>query len=269
VKNIVITGSTQGIGRALANEFAKRGFNLVVNSFDDQQVKDAATALEALNPAITVVPVVGDVRNFEDVQSIWDRGAGELGSIDMWINNAGLAIMTKDVIDIDPDEIVRMVNTNMIGTMYGAKVAATGMLAQPAGGRIVNILGGGSEGKIQKFQTVYSSTKRGNGLFTEAMAKELKDTNVMVQSVRPGILITDGFQREIGVIGPEGFKEWRKTLNIIGDPVDEVAPWLVEKILAMNKNGQHVQWLTNGKIARRFATAGFHRDRDLFSRFGL
>jgi NAD(P)-dependent dehydrogenase (short-subunit alcohol dehydrogenase family) len=267
VKNIVITGSTKGIGRALATEFGARGYNVVVNGQHDQEVKDAAGALEAHNPSITVVPVVADVTDFGSVQSIWDRAVEKLGTIDMWINNAGLAIMTKDLVDNDPQEISRMISTNMMGTVFGAKVAATGMLAQPSGGRIVNILGGGSEGRIQKFQTVYSSTKRGLDLFTRAMVKELKDTKVMVQSVRPGILITDGFVREIGVMGPEGFTKWRKTLNILGDNVEDVSPWLVDHILAMNKSGQHVQWLTNAKIAGRFATAGFSK-RDLFTRFG-
>ena len=127
---------------------------------------------------------------------------------------------------------------------------------------------GGSDGRAQQLQTVYSSTKRGLDLFTKAMVKELKDTPVLVQSVRPGILITDGFVREIGVMGPERFTKWRKALNILGDQPEDVAPWLVDKILAMDKSGQHVQWLTNAKIARRFAMAGFNK-RDLFARYGL
>jgi NAD(P)-dependent dehydrogenase (short-subunit alcohol dehydrogenase family) len=267
VKNIVVTGSTKGIGRALATQFAERGFNVVVSAHHEHEVKEAAAALESAYPAVTVVPVVADVTDFDAVQGIWDRAVAELGTVDMWINNAGLAIMTKDLVDNEPDEISRMVRTNMFGTMFGTKVAATGMLGQPHGGRIVNILGGGSEGRIQKYQTVYSSTKRGLGLFTKAMVKELKGTNVMVQSVRPGILITDGFVREIGVMGPQDFARWRKTLNIIGDQTEDVAPWLADHILAMNRSGQHVQWMSNARIARRFATAAFTK-RDLFSRFG-
>lgn len=266
--NIVITGSTKGIGKALSTEFAKRGHNLVITGRDEAEVKEAAAALEALNPKVRALPVAVDVTDFDAVQGLWDKAAAEFGRIDMWINNAGLAIMTKNVVDNTPDEITRMVRTNMLGTMFGTKVAATGMLKQSGGGRIVQILGGGSDGRIQKFQTVYSSTKRGLDLFTRAMVKELKDTNVTVQTVRPGILITDGFVREIKSIGPEGFTQWRKALNIMGDHPEDVAPWLVDKILAANKSGQHIQWLTNTKIAARFSMAGFKK-RDLFGRYGL
>ena len=178
-----------------------------------------------------------------------------------------LAVSTKTIAENDPSEISEMVRTNMLGTMYGAKVAAIGMAAA-GGGQIVNVLGGGSDGRFRPGQAIYSSTKRGLNLFTEALTKELKGTSVHVGSVRPGILLTDGFIRESRNEDPAKFAKQRRALNILADPVEDVAPWIVEQILAKTQNGAKTVWLTNGKIARRFATASFST-RDILTRYGL
>jgi NAD(P)-dependent dehydrogenase (short-subunit alcohol dehydrogenase family) len=267
MKNVVVTGSTKGIGHALATEFARLGHGVVVTGRTEAAVDEAVAKIKAVAPKAAVVGVPTDVTDFDSVQALWDRAVAELGRVDIWVNNAGLAISTKTIVQNDPSEVSAMVRTNMLGTMFGAKVAAAGMLSQ-GGGQIVNILGGGSDGKFRPGQAIYSSTKRGLGLFTEALTKELEGTNVTVGSVRPGILITDGFIRESKLEDPAKFAKQRKALNIIADPVDEVAPWIAGQILAKPQNGAKTVWLTNGKIARRFAMAGFNK-RDLFTRYGL
>ena len=268
MKNVVVTGSTKGIGFALAGEFAKLGHNVVVTGRTDAAVADAVARVQAVAPSVRVVGVPTDVTDFEAVQALWDTAARELGRVDIWINNAGLAISTKTIVENDPAEISAMVRTNMLGTMFGAKVAAVGMAAQ-GGGQIINILGGGSDGRFRPGQAVYSSTKRGLNLFTAALTKEMKDTTVHVGSVRPGILISDGFIREIREEDPAKFAKQRRALNILGDHVDEVAPWIVEQILFANpQNGATIAWLSTPKIAGRFATASFKK-RDILGRYGL
>ncbi len=114
---------------------------------------------------------------------------------------------------------------------------------------------------------MYSSTKRGLSLFNEALIKELKGTSVAVASVRPGILLTDGFIREARDEDPETFAKQRKALNILADQPDQVTPWIVDQLLAHPEHGAKIQWLTNAKIARRFATS--YKKRDVLTRYGL
>ena len=163
----------------------------------------------------------------------------DLGSVDLWINNAGVANTTADIVDTDVDDIRTMVTTNMLGTIYGSQVAVRGMAAQPGGGQLFNMLGGGSDGKIRPNMGVYSSTKRGLDLFTEALVKETKDSGVRVGQVRPGLLITEGWLRE-AARAPEQVSSQRRILNILCDDVDDVAPYLVDKMLASNKTGDAI-----------------------------
>ncbi len=145
--NVVITGSTKGIGFGLASEFAKRGHNVMVTGRSPDAVRAVAEEIAALAPQSAVHGHAVDVSEYASVQALWDNAIASMTSVDMWINNAGLAVSTRSIVQNTPNEIAAMVTTNMLGTMYGAKVAATGMLAAH-GGRIVNILGGGSDGRF-------------------------------------------------------------------------------------------------------------------------
>ena len=98
---------------------------------------------------------------------------------------------------------------------------------------------------------VYSATKRGLDSFTKALVKEVADSSVRVGQISPGILITDGWLREAAA-APEQVQSQRKMLNILCDHVDEVAPYLVERMLGSTKNGDAIAWLTTGRMTRKF-----------------
>ena len=264
-KNVVITGSTQGIGRALAAELAKRGHSVVVSGRKQETVDATVSDLSA---AGRVVGHATDVTDPVAVQGLWDKAVAELGSVDLWINNAGVAHTTAAIVDTDVDDVRTMVTTNMLGTIYGSQVAVRGMTAQPDGGQVFNILGGGSDGKIRPNMGVYSATKRGLDLFTEALVKETKDSNVRVGQVRPGLLITDGWLREARR-APQQVSSQRRILNILLDDVDDVAPYLVDQMLASTKTGDAIAWLSTGRLTKRFMTPGFAKKHDVLARHGL
>ena len=111
---------------------------------------------------------------------------------------------------------------------------------------------------------VYGSTKRGLDYLTRALAKELKDSAIVVGRVRPGMVISEGMMREIKA-DPENFAKSRKIMNILGDKPETVAPFLIENMMAMNKSGGKVAWLSGGKIASRFLMAKIKPRADLFA----
>ncbi|MGB0102005.1 MAG: SDR family oxidoreductase [Nocardioides sp.] len=260
----VITGSTKGIGFALARELVRRGHHVVVSGRGQDTVDEAVGKLgpEAAEGA-RVTGRTADVSDPVQVQALWDAAVDAYGSVDLWVNNAGVAYTMRTIVETTPDEVDTMVSTNMLGTILGAQVAVRGMSAA-GGGQVFNVLGGGSDGSVRPGMGVYSATKRGLDMFTRALVKEVEGTPVRVGQVRPGILITDGWLREAAT-HPEAVAGQRKIVNILSDHVDEVAPYLVEQMLASTKNGDQVAWLTKGRMMKKF----LGRKDDKLARYGL
>ena len=133
-------------------------------------------------------------------------------------------------------------------------------------GAIYNIEGYGSNDAMMKGLSIYGTSKRAITYFTQALAKESQEmeTGVLIGRLSPGIMITDFITNALGdkdkIELPEKTK---KVYNILGDYPDVVANFLVEKMLINTKNNAHIEWLTNGKAAWRFMTAGFNK-KDFF-----
>ncbi|TXK42053.1 SDR family oxidoreductase [Nonomuraea sp. C10] len=265
MRKAVVTGSTKGLGFALARELLRRGHSVVVSGRTRAAVDEAVARLrpEAAEGA-AVHGCAVDMTDPEQVEKLWATAVDALGGVDLWINNAGVANTTRPIVETAPGDVRAMVTTNMLGTVYGSQVAVRGMLAQ-GGGQVFNILGGGSDGRIRPGMGVYSATKRGLDSFTRALAKEVAGTGVRVGQVSPGMLITEGWLREAAA-APEQVAKQRKLLNILCDHVDEVAPYLVGRMLAGTGNGDVIAWLTTGRMARKFLTG---RKRDVLGRYGL
>ena len=109
----------------------------------------------------------------------------------------------------------------------------------------------------------YGASKRAVTYLTETMVKETKDSNVKVGFLSPGIVATDLLMDDYDG-QPEAFEKARKIFNILGDRVETVTPWLADRVLAAQKSGTRVAWLTKPKAFARFATAGFKK-RDIFA----
>ncbi|MFX0594459.1 SDR family oxidoreductase [Melissospora conviva] len=265
MRKAVITGSTKGIGFALARELLTRGHSVAVTGRTQDAVDDA---VERLRPAATGGAAVHgftvDVTDAAQVEKLWSAAVDAMGGVDLWVNNAGVANTTRPIVETSLEDVRTMVTTNMLGTVYGSQVAVRGMTAA-GGGQLFNVLGGGSDGRIRPGMGVYSATKRGLDSFTRALVKEVEGTSVRVGQISPGILITDGWLREAAA-APEQVAKQRKMLNILCDHVDEVAPYLVERMLASTRNGDAIAWLTTGRMTRKFLVP---RKDDVLARYGL
>ncbi len=226
------------------------------------RLDDAVAELAAAAPG-RVSGLQVDVTDRQAVQLLWDHTVATYGRVDVWINNAGLSAPRRPLPEVPVAVAEAVVATNLIGVVHGCAVAQAGLAAQPGGGWIWNMEGFGSGGQIQSGMTTYGATKRAVSYLTKSLAKELKETDVKVGFLSPGIVATDLLVDDYDG-QPEAFEKARKIFNILGDRVETVTPWLADKLLAASKSGTRVAWLTTPKAAGRFATAGF-RKRDIFA----
>lgn len=258
-KVVVITGATRGIGFGLARAFLARGCRVVICGRTTEAV-DRAVAL--LGPSDRVVGVAADVTSRPDLQRLWDAAAGAFGRVDVWINNAGISAPRLSLHEAPPESIREVIDTNLHGALNGSQVALNGFIAQ-GHGQLWNMEGFGSNGMTAPGMVAYGASKRAVTYATKALVKETKGTPVQVCLLSPGIVKTDLLARDYDG-NPAEFEKAKKIFNILGDTVETVTPWLADRVLATDRAGAHVQWLTRGKALRRFATAGF-RKRDLFA----
>ncbi len=261
-QTIVITGSTRGIGFGLADEFLKRGCQVAINGRSQNAVEQAVKTLAGRHSSDRVWGQADDVTHYDHVQQLWANAIARFGSIDIWINNAGVSPADLKFWTLPQEEIDQTVRVNIIGIMYGCSVAINGMLAQ-GHGFIYNLYGFGSTGRLRDGMAIYGSTKRAVTYFTEALAKELAGTPVKIGAISPGMVATDL------VLGhydgrPQDLEKAKWALNVLGERVEVIAPWIVERVLNNDRSGVDIRYLSSFKLMGRLLTAKF-RKRDLFS----
>jgi NAD(P)-dependent dehydrogenase (short-subunit alcohol dehydrogenase family) len=262
MKVVVITGSTRGIGYGLADSFLSLGCSVVVSGRTTSSVGRASGSLAARHGTDPVFGRACDVTQVDQVQALWDAAKTRFGVVDIWINNAGVPSPRLDFRACSTQQIDTVVATNLLGTMYGAKVALCGMLEQGFG-ELYNVEGLGSDGRRVRRTALYGTTKRAVRYLTESLVAEMEGTPVRVGALSPGMVVTDFLLQGRD---PDA-QEWQRTkrvLNILADRVETVAPWLARRVLENEAHGARIAWLTRGKILWRFLTAPFRR-RDLFA----
>jgi NAD(P)-dependent dehydrogenase (short-subunit alcohol dehydrogenase family) len=262
MKTVVITGSTRGIGFGLADAFLARNCRVVMNGRAQESVDQACNQLADQYAPDQVYGTAAAVDDPAQLEHLWQFAADKLGSIDIWINNAGLGHDTDPFWEIPVVEAESVIEVNVLGSIYGAQVAMRGMMEQ-GHGAIYNMEGFGSGGNIRAGMSLYGTSKAAVRYLTQAMVEESKDGDILVGSLSPGMVMTDlvldRFKND-----PEQLEKNKRIFNIIGDSVDNVSTWLVERILSNEKHGARFAYLTRAKLARRFLTAPFSK-RDLFA----
>lgn len=255
--SIVLTGSTRGIGFSLAHAFLERGCRVMINGRTTAAVDASVAALDAEPGAEAVAGYAADVTDYDQVLALWDETCRRFGRVDIWINNAGLGHRPSAPWEQPQDVVRSVVATNLLGAMYGSMVAMKGMLSQ-GGGAIYNMEGMGSDGSRHDGLIFYGTTKYGLRYFNEALAKEAQSTPVRVGALQPGMILTEL------VVGqykdrPEDWDRAKRIFNIIADRAETVAPWLADRVLANDRTGVRITWLTRPKLIWRFLSAPFIR----------
>lgn len=262
MKVVLITGSTRGIGFGLADEFLKRGCSVVVNGRSAASVSTAIESLSRSHDAERIAGQAGDVTKPEDHQAMWETAVSKFSKVDIWINNAGMGHPMKMVWELSTEQVNQVVDIDLKGVIFGSQTAIRGMLAQGYG-HVYNMEGLGSNGRTMPGLSVYGTTKSGVHFLTKSLTKETETTPVKVSAISPGMVITE-FITDQYKDDPQGLEDAKKIFNILGDKVETVTPWLVEKMLDNDKSGERFEWLTSFKAMKRFMTARFNK-RDLFS----
>lgn len=256
MKHVIITGSTRGIGLAMAKEFLIRGHRVTISGRNPELSDWTKKQLSEFRGLYAYFPC--DVKSKEAIQKLWDFSAKQLGHVDIWINNAGVNSPHDAVYNIEKNYTDDVVNTNILGVIYGSQVAAKAMLNQGSGA-IYNMEGLGSNNMIQRNTVLYGTSKHALTYFTKGLAKELKGSKVIAGRLSPGMMLTDFIIKT-----PDGRKaaieedtSFQKIFNVLADKPETVAPFMVEKMLNNTKNDAQFVWLTNGKVMVRFISSLF------------
>ena len=182
-KNALVTGSTRGIGRAIAETLAKSGARVAIVGRELQKAQQAATAVGngAQGFACDVTDTAAVAKLVADVETAF-------GSIDILVNNAGI---TRDnlVMRLKDDDWDSVQNANLRGAFAAIRAVSRGMMKR-RGGRIINI--SSIIGMIgNKGQANYAASKAGLIALTKSVAKELGSRNILVNAVAPGFIETE------------------------------------------------------------------------------
>lgn len=258
-KVVVVTGSTRGIGHGLAKAFLDRGCSVVVSGRSAQSVSSVAAAL---GPAERVLGVAADVGSAADQQAMWDAAVERFGRVDVWVANAGVSAPRVPVDEVPADAVRAVVETNVLGVLHSAQVALRGMV-QAGRGQLWLMEGFGSGRQSAAGMAVYGASKRSVSYLVKALQKEARGTGVQVGALSPGIVVTDLLTADYDG-QPEQLEKAMRVFRVLGDRVETVTPWLADKVLATDRSGARIAWLTTPKAAARFASAGFTK-RDPFA----
>lgn len=183
-KTALITGGSQGIGRATAHRFVEEGASVVLADVNDEAGRDAENALNDIGSARFVAT---DVTNADDVQALVDAALDAFGTIDILVNNAGI---TRDATLTKMSEAAfdQVVDVNLKGVFNTTKAVVPHM-AENGGGRVLNAAS--IVGRYGNFgQTNYVATKSGVIGMTKTWARELGRDGITVNAVAPGFIET-------------------------------------------------------------------------------
>lgn len=211
-KVAVVTGSTRGIGRAIASALARAGATAVISGRHEKDVASVAEALKS--EGLSAIGSAADVRNYDEVEALMSFAAEEGGGLDVLVNNAGVGTFAH-VSEIDPEEWDRVIGTNLTGVFYCSH-AAIPHFRKRGGGAIVNISSLAGKNAFSG-GAAYNASKFGLEGLSEAMMLDLRYENVKVAYVMPGSVATEFAGRE-----PGASDSWRLTSEDVAEVVLDI-----------------------------------------------
>lgn len=187
-KNVLITGASRGIGKAIALAFAKAGYHIFINC------RHSVSDLQMVQEEILSIPgascdlLIGDVGNPDDVNKMFKKLYTICDSLDVLVNNAGISHIGL-LSEMNDKEWERLMQTNLSSVFYCSRAAIPKMVSKKSG-KIINISSmWGTSGA--SCEAAYSATKAGVNGLTKALAKELAPSNIQINALACGVIETD------------------------------------------------------------------------------
>lgn len=228
-KTAVITGSGRrgGLGEAIARRFAADGANIVIS--DIGQSRDKATGAEHIGASDEMEAIAADmralgaaastcicdVRSLEDVRALATHAVSTHGSLDIWINNAGIGYIMKPLLEVSEADWRAVIDVNLSGAFFGVKAAAETMIAAGTKGRIINIASQAAKSGFPHAQA-YTSSKHGLVGLVRSAATELGPHGITINNVCPNHVTTGlgAWQNEYfaKVVGADSVEDYLKAM---------------------------------------------------------
>jgi L-rhamnose 1-dehydrogenase len=218
----LVTGSSRGIGRAIAVKLATEGCHVVVNYPNDKEdPEETLAAIESVGGQATAIRA--DISLVSEINEMMTATKSDLGRIDILVNNAGVSTF-EPFFEITESIWDHMHNVNLRGAFFCSQRAAEMMIEQGDGGRIISITSISAHvGGIM--EVAYCPTKSGLRSVMESLCLVLGPHGITCNSVSPGTIATDGVTRQMS-IAPEGLLERyvaRIPIGRLGEPAEVAA----------------------------------------------
>jgi NAD(P)-dependent dehydrogenase (short-subunit alcohol dehydrogenase family) len=188
-RSALVTGASQGLGRAIAGSFVASGASVLLMARDRRALEDAQDEIATrAAPGQRVQAFAGDVSRQEDCAAVVDQAVSLFGGLTILVNNAGVLGPLGRLEDVDGKEWEEAVRINVMGTALMCRAAIPRMRAARYG-KIVNLSGGGATGPRPRF-SAYAASKAAVVRLTETLAEELREDRIDVNALAPGPLNT-------------------------------------------------------------------------------
>lgn len=193
----IITGSSQGIGKGIAERFAAEGANVVVNSRSQERADEVAEAIE--EDGGTAIGVEADVTDEDEMAALVEAAVEEFGALDVMVNNAGVTTLGPAE-EFGVDDWREVIDVDLVGTFVGCQAAGRQMIEQEEGGAILNVssLMGG---RGLQLRSPYCAAKAGVNNLTQTLAVEWAEHEVHVNALAPGFIWTEITEQTQGSAG--------------------------------------------------------------------
>ncbi|RVD15848.1 MAG: 3-hydroxybutyrate dehydrogenase [Mesorhizobium sp.] len=193
-KTAVITGSTSGIGLAIAQALAAEGHNVVVNSFSDTEADHAVADAIARQHKVKIAYIKADMSKPAECRALIAKAAETFGSVDILINNAGIQhVAPVEDFPIEKWDAIIAIN---LSSAFHTIAAAIPLMKEAGGGRIVNIAS--AHGLVASpFKSAYVSAKHGIMGLTKTVALELAREKITCNAICPGYVLTPLVEAQI------------------------------------------------------------------------
>ncbi|MBG6186069.1 3-ketoacyl-ACP reductase [Flavobacterium petrolei] len=185
-KNALITGAGKGIGKAIALALAKEGVNIILVARTQEEIDSVAAKVRSLR--VKALAITADVADINSVNAAVEKALAEFGTIDILINNAGIAAFGK-FLELEPTDWERIIQVNLMGTYYVTRAVLPNMIERQTGD-IINISStAGLSGNA--LTSAYSASKFAVLGLTESLMQEVRKHNIRVTALTPSTVATD------------------------------------------------------------------------------